>query len=545
METTPNRRASSREELQVLADVALELQKSFKGLDYYNEGHPALSELLTKSFNSITERLQSFDNISLIVKRRGFFSGFHQVGKDIVPLVDLARDLYIRGVRKIFLLNGLKQKDLNTFLYTLHNSPRVLQERGGIDAILVEQGVGTIWVNEISYDKLIGKDLDYRGETDEVASHAMAEGHESKLPESSLTVSRENTKTDPEAPLADDKDVNIDLKELLMELKQGPDKGRLLKILGLIIPIAREDISHGELDLSLEILRELSNFIDTPADNSAGLEASILTTICEVASLPMITHLIERLCQRDNALDTVPVLLKIGDASLDRLLDMMADRDDLHTRKHIAFAIRKFGRQASAKVCSRLSDERWFVVRNLVSLLGEVGTPEDIAHFEKLLSHGDERVRKEVIRTLGKIGGIEGARLILNRFDQFDRSLHHTAVFSLGLLGEDIALPLLRKILNRKGFMSAEEELRAEAVVALGKLKNIGAVPDLESLLISERLFHKESDTLRIAAAKSLVAIGGKDALHAIDKGTHVKRQAVKDTCAKFLKQIAKTTRES
>jgi len=544
METTPKRKASSREEMQVLADIALELQKGLKGLDYYNEGHPALNELLTKSFNTITERLQNLDHVSLTVKRRGFFSGFHQIGKNITILADLARDLYIRGVRKIFLLSGLKQKDLNAFLYTVHHSPKVLQERGGIDAILVAQGVGTVWINEISYDKLTGKDLSYRGETDEVASQSMEEGHESKLSESSFTVSQEQTKTDPEAQLADNKDANIDLKELLLELKGGPDRERLLKILGLVIPLAREEISRGEMEQSFELLILLSNLIDKPGGNSAGMEASILTTMCELASSPMIIHLIERFCQKRDTLDTIPVLLKIGDASLDMLLDLMADTDDLHTRKQIAFAIEKFGGQASAKICIRLSDERWFVIRNLVSLLGEVGAPEDIAYLEELLSHGDERVRKEVIRALGKIGGAEGAKLIVNHFDHFDRSLHRTAVFSLGLLGEDMALPLLKTILNRKGLLTSDEELRTEAAVALGKLKNIGAVPDLESLLISERLFQKESDSLRIAAAKSLMAIGGEDAEHAIKKGTQLKSPEVKNACEKLLKQIAKTTME-
>jgi len=110
METIPKRKASSREEMQALADIALELQKGLKGLDYYNEGHPALNELLAKSFDAITERLQNLDHVSLTVKRRGFFNGFHQIGKEITPLAGLARDLYIRGVRKIFLLNGLKLK---------------------------------------------------------------------------------------------------------------------------------------------------------------------------------------------------------------------------------------------------------------------------------------------------------------------------------------------------------------------------------------------------------------------------------------------------
>jgi len=104
MDTLSSKGPSSRDDIGRLAEIVLELQKGYKAFDYYQEGHPALYELLTNSYKKISDRIESHDTLSITVKRRGFFSGYHHIGKGIAPLEGFARDIYIRGVRKIFFL---------------------------------------------------------------------------------------------------------------------------------------------------------------------------------------------------------------------------------------------------------------------------------------------------------------------------------------------------------------------------------------------------------------------------------------------------------
>jgi len=51
-----------------------------------------------------------------------------------------------------------------------------------------------------------------------------------------------------------------------------------------------------------------------------------------------------------------------------------------------------------------LADEDWFVVRNIALVLGEINFPNTASSLVPLLNHKHQRVREEVIRSLGKVG---------------------------------------------------------------------------------------------------------------------------------------------
>lgn len=527
---------ASREELARLAEIILEIQKGSKALDYYPDGHPALSEALNNCYRTVDERLKGLDSLSISVKRRGFFSGFHQIGKGIKPLTGLARDLYIKGARKIFILKGLTPGDFDNFLRTIHMSPKELKECGGIEDLLIERGVRTVWLNEINYDRVIGKDLSYRGETEEVVSREPEEDESRKTKPAPFAIEEEEEKKLAEETEEERKETT--LAKLLDEIKGEVDSRRYYEIVSLMIPLAVAEVSGGRFDLPVEILNTLSYQIDSASQKSADRERAALKGIRGIATPPLIDHLIVRLCDRMEDMDISSILLKIGEHAVDPLLDALAETGDMHCRRVFTAVIERFGRSAIERVKERMGDPRWFVARNMVSILGDIGSREDIPVLEGLLGHGDTRVGKEAVKAISRVGGREAATVLVKKFEKAEKELRRIILFSLGILEEPAALPLLLKVSHRKGLIAGDQDTRKEAILALGKLGREEGVAALEEILAAEHMFRKEPQDLRLASAQSLAAIGGKKAAEALKKGLSTGSDEIRRACERFLKAV-------
>ncbi len=92
------------------------------------------------------------------------------------------------------------------------------------------------------------------------------------------------------------------------------------------------------------------------------------------------------------------LLPRLGAPAADPLLDALAEAEVRATRRGILDRLMRLGPVLGPAITQRLSDERWYVKRNLLSLLEEL--PEPPLGFSALewLSHPDARVRLEAFK---------------------------------------------------------------------------------------------------------------------------------------------------
>ncbi|MGQ0715264.1 MAG: hypothetical protein ACT4PJ_16315 [Gemmatimonadaceae bacterium] len=96
-------------------------------------------------------------------------------------------------------------------------------------------------------------------------------------------------------------------------------------------------------------------------------------------------------------------------AAAEPLLDALEVAPARAVRRKVLDLITQLGPEATAVIGARLPDERWFVVRNMLMLLADIGTTD----HELAMSyarHADARVRREALRILTAIPAMrEGA----------------------------------------------------------------------------------------------------------------------------------------
>jgi HEAT repeat protein len=227
---------------------------------------------------------------------------------------------------------------------------------------------------------------------------------------------------------------------------------------------------------------------------------------------------------------------ELGGIAAPALADALAEEENWEVRKGLIAVLTSMGRTAMPVLLQRLDDPSWFMVRNVVMLLGEIGGQSLVEPLAGLLKHSEPQVRREAASALGKIGGSRAVAQLRQAI--LDPEVSTIAARVLGELDRENTVALFAKRLAKTGRLVPDERGAREAITILGEMEATEAVPAL-SRVLRRGLWIPISagDTLRTQAAMALRRIGTPEALEAIEHGTHSIRRVVRDTCLSLSRQ--------
>jgi HEAT repeat protein len=152
------------------------------------------------------------------------------------------------------------------------------------------------------------------------------------------------------------------------------------------------------------------------------------------------------------------------------LLELLAEENDRSTRIFFLDLVKDLGKNQLTLLGEYLSDGRWYVVRNIVSILGESHADQALTYLYKVMNHKDARIRQEVIKGLITIGGKKSASLLTKFLKDKDADTQMMAVRGLAeITGIDLeeAKPLV-SFLRERSLNKKEQAITLEAIRALG-----------------------------------------------------------------------------
>ena len=206
-------------------------------------------------------------------------------------------------------------------------------------------------------------------------------------------------------------------------------------------------------------------------------------------------------------------LILLGTTTIERLLDRLHDSHNRSERNRIVQIVTKIGEPATQPIIERIrQDGPWFYIRNLVLLLGRIGTKSHLNILEPILTHSDPRVQREAVFAIQNIGGDDTGKIFLENLYSVEDDLRILIISVLGLLKYQDAVPSLIEVLQSKNpgkTKKTKNEILIKACEALGRIGNEAAIPALEKIRQSKGLFSliaQDSD-VREAAEEALTAI--------------------------------------
>lgn len=218
------------------------------------------------------------------------------------------------------------------------------------------------------------------------------------------------------------------------------------------------------------------------------------------------------------------------------LSDALSDNTDSYARRTFMDAMIQLGPTAMVVLEQMIEDRSWFVVRNAVTILGEVGGERAAELVTSALANTDARVRREGLLALAKLGGEaageDAGLLVFGMLDDPDAKVQEAAMTAAGALKVERALkPLLAKL------EVATDQDGIEAVIrALGQLGDPGAVHAIEKHAVGGFLKRPPVDQ-RITAYRALHSIGTPHASKLVADAVDDKDPQVRDAVRAMLAQ--------
>lgn len=495
-----------------------ELHKAQKALGFYPDGHPRRAEAMDRACGVLRTAMGGRELV-LVVGKAGFLATDGGAAVEQNPMtLSLARELFIRRVRRLTILPDLSCSDLASFLTLLTLDHRTIPAIGGMEGAMAEKGIATIWANEIDLAAILRK------------RRAVEESAGDPPPPPEVVETMAVVAEPPpsfgilgafdEPPSPDPLPEGGEVEELLarLDLEYADDRyGEIARLLGGECDRLKE---REEFERLLPILDGLLGQAWNPAKSLIKRSYALLA-FEQIASGPMAGYLALLVEERggDEREFLLAVFRQLGHQAVEPLIERLALAETLAARKNLAAALVAVGEEAVGMLAEKLGDERWYVVRNVASILGEIGAGECVGSLVGALGHPDGRVRREVVRSLAMIGGNGAESALVALLGDQDPSVRRQAVVSLGQMRSRSAVEPLCTLVADRDPLLRSLPLKKDAVQSLGRIGDSRAVPVLAELLSGNRwLARRRWEELRIAAAAALGLLGDPQALAALDR---------------------------
>jgi HEAT repeat protein len=165
-----------------------------------------------------------------------------------------------------------------------------------------------------------------------------------------------------------------------------------------------------------------------------------------------------------------------------------------------------------------MSADAWFLVRNALNLLSDIGDAGSLPAVVPLLRHKDGRVRRAAVRAMWKLGGPTAEPHLLGILKETDPETKFEVLFALGQLKTATSAPAVLELAEDR---RAPERLRLKALETLGDIGAATVIPALAELLKKKKTFFgtsSEGFEVRIGAARALQGIGTPEARWVLQK---------------------------
>jgi len=241
-------------------------------------------------------------------------------------------------------------------------------------------------------------------------------------------------------------------------------------------------------------------------------------------------------------LDNLPVELSgeylriIARSARTGLVDVLGKVEERAHRELIVQALVPLVKDHLALFVAGLRDERWFLVRNLVSVLGLSKDPRVIEALGTVVGHTDVPVRRECALSLGQLGHAEAVAPLEKLLEDPDEGVRLTAVEALEKSRHrESARALLRRAEVRAFRLTAPAEKRRlfEAIASFGTAEVEEALVEIFSRRTVLGL--TDRNDVRVAAAYGLGRLATRVTLRLLRTEAESGRSPVKEACQEAL----------
>ncbi len=524
--------------------VCARLHQGYRDHRLYPEGHPTTRNTMELVGAAVVAHLDSMGTLALRVSDSSLLFEGEEVYAHAESRDNLAFLMFRDGIRGLTLTPGVEASELETLVDCLARADQMVD---------TDQDLSTaLWEHDLVHVQLEVVDPFLEGEgVDDDAFEALRDTVLQRLNELASV-----DKAEAEAIAPEDRDADVgggsaprergeldrddlaltedeiergewlvshptepmdDFVVVLLEIVGDPSElpgGRdaVFSSLSMVIAWYLEDFDQDGLSLVLGQLSELES------QGRLG-RGTVETLFAEAATAERLGKMISAAAARspESAQDVERFLARSRAAIYPALLETLAISEDKIVRKTVLNLLRMEGGTPVGHIYPLMRDSRWYVVRNAVQLATDAGDPDLLTHLEPLVRHPDERVRREVVRSLSTLTDSRSLGLLARAIQDEDTAVRTLAVRGLTRRGAGSQFPAVKAQVEARDFETRSAEELEAFLVAYGTLGGETTVDALRKMW-KRKVFGSRPMALRVAAVVATGAVGGPDAERALSE---------------------------
>jgi len=520
--------------LQEALDALGSINRALRAWKFYPKGHPT-RKTSVKQAHAAMLRLLDGNNLSLNSGRTEFsFPDGESLRDNTRMSASLSYELFIRRVRKITFLKDLYQEDLLDVLRLLTIPPADVQKAGGMDKLMAEHGIRTIWVNEFDLSIIHKKrvDVEFTGKIpqglDEVELGAELD---------------ENAGFEEMVEFVDELNPGYQLQLLLGKLAAAADDDAYLLVVRHAVACSDSLKIRHELEAIFPLVELLADHANDSGRGESQREYARFGLEQLAMGDEFIAFILDRMEQADvlSQEAALAILRVAGPVAVELMVTKLGMTNSLAMRKTLNILLVGLGSSAVPTILNLMDGKSWYIVRNLSAILGDIGAREAVPQLQKCLVNSDIRVCKEAVRSLAKIGGRDAEAAIIDVLRGNEPSLFPQVIASLGGMKSRKALVELLRIVCGDDMFLTNLPLKIEALGAIAMIGDRQVVPILVNILASGHIVVPSRwKQFKIAIAGCLARLGDARALPILKKKSSVAGELGR-ACAEAVETIERT----
>lgn len=296
------------------------------------------------------------------------------------------------------------------------------------------------------------------------------------------------------------------------------------QIIALLEDISASLLDHHEFSLAVRVVKTLKEQVAIKSDYTPKYRERLDNSMKDLGSpqnIKKLVHALHDFKKESEEVKNIHSYLTLLDRKvvIASLLEILSTEKEMSRRKLVSSIITAIGRYDISVLGRKISDPRWFFVRNIVEILGLIGNEEAIPYLDVTLKHTDRRVRKETIGSLGLIGGQKSLELLLSSLEDKDTSIRQMAAKWIGSTRNPQAIAPLSRIVQKRDLLNRNYVLKKYAIESLGLIGSNEALPVLNKVISKKPLFNKAKyQEIRESAIEALRQIGTAEAREVLEK---------------------------
>ena len=330
-------------------------------------------------------------------------------------------------------------------------------------------------------------------------------------------------KTKSLATLSDD--------ELIERLRTEVTPQNVSRVLDEVATVAEARGSDGRWEV---VARVFAAFVDREVSaEDAELRRAYTIAVRRLTKPSLIRGMAGLLPRRRELRDSLQVVFtRLGSDAAEALIDLLTSSDSLTDRRAYLAVLAKI-RDAVPTLIHLLGDNRWYVVRNAIDLLGEMRAAEAENALLDVVTHREERVRRSAATALARLGTLRSIQAVEKMATDPVPEVRVHAMQGLGTVKSPRAVSVLARALDHE----PDQEVQAVILAALGRQATDEAVARLTKAAEPDgRLFKRKPTALRIAAVQALVEANTPAALVALRRFANDREREVRVAAARAVK---------